>query len=69
MPHKHSDRDRTLLDGRELLPGKLELHQLVGDGVVENLLGDLLMCESHLAMGQVEHEGCGKLGEVADELW
>ncbi len=41
---------------------KLELHQLVGDGVVENLLGGLLMSESHLAMGQVEHEGCGKLG-------
>jgi len=72
--HMPSGRDLLLLlDGRELLPaaGKLELHQVLGDDVVENLLelGYLLISEGRLATGQVEHEGCRKLGVLGDELW
>jgi len=71
--HMPSGRDLLLLlDGRELLPaaGKLELHQVLGDDVVEDLLelGYLPISEGHLAGGQAEHEieGCRKL---VDELW
>ena len=57
-----SGRDLLLLlDGRELLPaaGKLELHQVLGDDVVEDLLelGYLLISEIDPAAGQVKHEG------------
>ena len=51
----------SAVDGRELLlaAGKLELHQVLGDDVVEGLLelGHLLISEGHLAGDQVEHEG------------
>jgi len=74
--HMPSGRDLLLLlDGRELLPaaGKLELHQVLGDDVVEDLLelGYLPISEGQLAGGQVEHEieGCRKLWVLVDELW
>ena len=59
--HMPSGRDLLLLlDGRELLPaaGKLELHQVLGDDVVEDLLelGYLPISEGQLAGGQAEHE-------------
>ena len=51
--HMPSGRDLLLLHGRELLPaaGKLELHQVLGDDVVEDLLelGYLPISEGHLA--------------------
>ena len=74
--HMPSGRDLLLLlDGRELLPaaGKLELHQVLGDDVVEDLLelGYLPISEGQLAGGQVEQEieGCRKLWVLVDELW
>ena len=72
--HMPSGRDLLLLlDGRELLPaaGKLELHQVLGDDVVEDLLelGYLPISEGQLAGGQAEHEieGCRKLWVLVDD--